>query len=495
MSNHPRKRAQKQQKIKSRAVSPGSSGKGGVVTAVVHGLNTGSPRFWNSYLDLLIFDAHRYGHVVGRIDETAGANIVTPRNKVLREFVDEKPDAEWLMLFDDDMTFEVDLLDRLLKVADKDKRPIVGGLCFSLNKGEDQEICPTLYQLSPQGTVRLMDYPPDQVVQVAATGAACLLIHRTALEKVAERYTPPWPWFAETITGDQWGDSISEDLTFCLRAGSVGIPVHVDTSVKVGHVKPVVVDEAMFLANRPRPAVEPPAPTYVVIPVKGQHHYTDALIGQLVGQNGFDRVFVYDNGSDLDPYTPSRSVVAADVEVIPAAGLNIHEMWNAGIRRALAENQRCNIAILNNDLEIGPEFLQRLAKGLRALPTIAAVSGNYDGREFPELVQQVKGVAAGRMDGTGGLAGFAFMVRGEIFAAGCPMFDEQYEIWWGDTDFTMTLDAGDAVYGIVRDAYVTHIDGGSKTAGDGNGKRLSPELEEAAKRDEARFLAKWGAAA
>jgi hypothetical protein len=86
------------------------------------------------------------------------------------------------------------------------------------------------------------------------------------------------------------------------------------------------------------------------------------------------------------------------------------------------------------------------------------------------------------------------MVRGEIFGAGCPMFDEQFEIWYGDNDFLLTLDAGDAVYGVVRDANVVHIDGGSKTAGDGQGKRLTPELAEAAERDRVRFEKKWGAA-
>ena len=261
-----------------------------------------------------------------------------------------------------------------------------------------------------------------------------------------------------------------------------------DTRVKIGHVKPVVIDEDAFRANLPRE--EPPAPTYVVIPVKGNHEYTDALVRQLADQGGADGIYVYDNGSDSDPWP---GIDAGEV-VIPAAGLNIHEMWNAGIRKAIAENPRCNIAILNNDIEIGTGFLAELAHGLRVRPDVAAVCGNYDGREMVEAVQQVKGIAAGREDGTGGFAGFAFMVRGEIFAAGCPMFDERYEIWYGDNDFLLTLDAGSAVYGIVRDAKVRHIDGGSKTAGDGKGKRLTPELAAAAERDRIRFEKKWGAA-
>lgn len=485
MSNKRKIRAPQQ--ATSRVKTPGSSKAGGVVVAVVHGVSTGSPRFWNSLIDLLLLDAHRFGHVNGRIDETSGANIVTPRNKVVREFLEQKRDADWLFLLDDDMTFDPDCLDRLLGSADSVSRPIMGGLCFSLNKGDDQEVCPTLYGLSEQGTVRFEDYPPGQVVRVAATGAACLLIHRRVLEAMLVEYPKPWPWFAETVTGDGWGDSMSEDITFCLRAGALGFPVHVDTGVRVGHVKPVVVDEAMFRANRQQPQPEPPAPTFVVIPVKGRHEYTLNLLDQLHKQGGYDEIFVFDNAAG----TPDAFDGHPAATVIPAAGLNIHEMWNRGISEALTRNPRCNIAVLNNDIEVGDGFLQRLARGLRALPTIAAVCGNYDGREFPELVQQVRGIAAGREDGSGGFAGFAFMVRGEIFGAGCPMFDEQYEIWYGDNDFLLGLDAAGAVYGIVGDARVRHIDGGSKTAGDGQGKRLTDELAEAAERDRERFEAKW----
>jgi hypothetical protein len=481
-----------------------------------------SPRFMNSMIDLLLLDAHQYGHIVGRLDLTSGANIVTARNKICRQFLEQYPRAEWLWLIDADMTFAPDALDRLLASADRTSKPIMGGLCFALMKGEAQEIVPTLYGLS-QGDqlARWTGFPVDQVVQVVGTGAACLLIHRRVLEgifdlrwdetfegkhveqygepsgiPVGQRVFPkPWPWFAETIIGDDWGDSRSEDLTFCLRAAQAGFPVHVDTRVKIGHVKPVVIDDAAYWQNLPRPDDEP-APTYVVIPVKGKHGYTADLLRQIGEQGGVADVFVYDNGSDSDPWDPADFAdrVACEHSIIPAAGKNIHEMWNAGIKRAIAENPRCNIAILNNDIEIGDHFLERLAEGLRALPTIAAVCGNYDGRKFPELVQQVKGIAAGREDGTGGFAGFAFMVRGEIFAAGCPMFDEDFEIWYGDNDFLLTLDAGDAVYGVVRDANVVHIDGGSKTAGDGQGKRLTPELAAAAERDRVRFEKKWGAA-
>ena len=43
-----------------------------------------------------------------------------------------------------------------------------------------------------------------------------------------------FPFFQETQNGP---DPVGEDLTFCLRLASLGIPVHVHTGVKIGHHK------------------------------------------------------------------------------------------------------------------------------------------------------------------------------------------------------------------------------------------------------------------
>lgn len=535
----------------------------GVVVAYPHRPGDVNARFHTSLIDLLVYDANGghdttgkpvggHGHVTrhgGHMPLSSGANIVTPRNKLVKAFLDDFPSKpEWLWFIDDDMTFEPDTLDRLLasakwSTADEKAhveihgapsgnrvgdvvRPVMGGLCFALMKGEAQEIVPTLYGFTQaHRMVRYNGFPQDAIVQVVGTGAACLLIHRDVLEAIRSQvwsaeweekfrvqsdgvpsgreigsivFPPPWPWFAEQITGDQWGDSISEDLTFCLRAAQCGFPVHVNTAIKTGHVKPVVIDEDAYFKGLP--PEEAPAPTYVVIPVKGKQHFTDAILKQLVEQGGYDGVFVYDNAAGTDDkYELPLELVDTEeavsehrltgIHLIPAAGKNIYQMWNMGIREALSRSTRCNLAILNNDLELGEDFLKRLADGLRAHPGIAAVSPNYDGRVFSEKVQAVKGIAAGRQDGTGGLAGFAFMVRGEVFQAGCPMFDEAYHLWFGDTVFVDQLDEAGATYGIVRDCTVVHVGGGSNTSGDGKGKRLSDEWTELVKQDEARFVA------
>jgi hypothetical protein len=91
------------------------------------------------------------------------------------------------------------------------------------------------------GLIHYRDWPAGECVQVAATGAAALLIHRTALEAVAKTaYDPAAPWFCESRLG---GNLIGEDLTFCLRLGAAGIPVYVHTGVQFGHMKSVMLGE------------------------------------------------------------------------------------------------------------------------------------------------------------------------------------------------------------------------------------------------------------
>jgi GT2 family glycosyltransferase len=167
-----------------------------------------------------------------------GPNLSTGRNKLADDFL-RRYSAPWLLMVDTDMVLPVDVLPRLIAAADPVERPVVGGLCYSLEAGEAK---PTMYELvqAPDGELgfrRWRDVPEDQCVRVSATGAACLLIHRDALLAVEKHANDPAaPWFRETAIGAPMS-LMGEDLTFCLRCAAAGIPVHVHTGVHVGHMK------------------------------------------------------------------------------------------------------------------------------------------------------------------------------------------------------------------------------------------------------------------
>jgi hypothetical protein len=104
-------------------------------------------------------------------------------------------------------------------------------------------VIPTMYEFAPDvptvGLRPVHDFKPDTITQVAATGCACLLVHRSVFEVITEqRPEEEGLWFAEmTIGRTQYG----EDVSFCLRCGLCGIPVHVHTGIQVGHIKTVTL--------------------------------------------------------------------------------------------------------------------------------------------------------------------------------------------------------------------------------------------------------------
>lgn len=176
----------------------------------------------------------------------SGPNISRARNMMCRKFMEDQT-AEWLLMIDSDMVFAPDTLDRLIAVAHRKHRPIVGALCFS--EGDDGgDPYSTMYELIEKepgfpAFVRYSQWPDDAMVRVGATGTGCLLVHRDALDKVAKAKPDPiCPWFRESYLGKSM---IGEDLTFCLRAAAADVPVHVYTGIQVGHMKSTMLGKVI----------------------------------------------------------------------------------------------------------------------------------------------------------------------------------------------------------------------------------------------------------
>jgi GT2 family glycosyltransferase len=168
----------------------------------------------------------------------SGPNISTARNRVVDEFLTRQR-APWLLMVDTDMVWNSTALDRLIAAADPDERPIVGGLCYSQ---DGDTAYPVMYELGENDSgsvafVRYTTWPEDGLQRVSATGAAFLLMHRRALQKIqANTEDKAAPWFRETAVAPL--ALMGEDMTFCLRAGAAGLPIYVHTGVQIGHMKP-----------------------------------------------------------------------------------------------------------------------------------------------------------------------------------------------------------------------------------------------------------------
>lgn len=169
------------------------------------------------------------------------ANISAGRNGLVDRFLDQT-EAQWLIQIDTDMIWMPDAIHGLLAAADPVKAPIVGGLCFGL-EADTGQIFPTLYDLG--GTeddlkfLRHRTFELTDLYRVTGTGAAFLLVHRSVFEAFRKRdFSKPYPYFQEMDLG---GMRCGEDVTFCLRAGELGFPIHVNTNVQIGHIKPQVI--------------------------------------------------------------------------------------------------------------------------------------------------------------------------------------------------------------------------------------------------------------
>ena len=216
------------------------------VLAYVHPVDIAAG-FHHSLLALVLHDMTGPRRLADILTENSSANITNARNRIVARFL--ATTADWLWMIDADMVFGADTLDRLLDSAHHVSAPVVGGLCFGVH---DHRLFPTLYDLREEdGVPHMVRWERFDTgagkVRVSATGAACLLVHRGVLEAVYDKApSKAYPWFQETWLGDQ---PMGEDVTFCLRVGAAGFPVHVDLGIQIGHQKAYVADTRMYSAQ------------------------------------------------------------------------------------------------------------------------------------------------------------------------------------------------------------------------------------------------------
>lgn len=259
--------------------------KGEKVCIGVPHLNDGGWNFIESTLRMIAYDKQHGDHLMhnsglmnaGALAAVWGRSMELShaRNTATAAFL--ASDADWLLWIDTDIGFEPDALEKLLDAADPQERPIVGGLCFiegdyshDLHGGLRSSLAPTLYDwawVEPRsgmpGAYKMItrtEWSDDKVTRVGATGCGLLLTHRSVYERIAEWTAtqgpdvPPQIWF-ERIPGPD-GERCGEDVSFCLRAHQIGVPILVHTGVTTTHQKSVWYGPADY---RMKPFTPPPA--------------------------------------------------------------------------------------------------------------------------------------------------------------------------------------------------------------------------------------------
>jgi hypothetical protein len=259
------------------------------------------------FVELLGYDMTHGGNVIrgGWAATAFGHNIVDARNKAITGWLDDesRSHVDWWFWLDTDMGYQPDTVERLLAYADPKKRPIVGGLCFAQSEEADDgmggkrvEPRPTMFKWVPElGTVGVADYPINTLVPVAATGAACILIHRSVFEAIREEHGDTW---YDRIPNPYVGGKHGEDISFCLRAGAMGFPTFVHTGIRTTHLKHYWLSETEYWNYRPAPpATEPCA---VIVPVMERPQNAAPFMASLRASTGLANAYAICDPDDDD---------------------------------------------------------------------------------------------------------------------------------------------------------------------------------------------------
>jgi len=275
-----------------------------------------SHSFQDSLQNLVLFDLGGQGLLHGgyiAMRCTGGVeSIVEGRNKVAKQFLDT--DSDYLFWLDDDMGFEADALQKLHAVADPETRPIVAGLCFAAKETETDgyggfRVKPRVtimdYVDAEQAFVGRAHYQPNSLTRCGATGSACILIHRSVFERIRDEYGDNW----YTRTHDPAGRLMGEDVSFCARAGALGIPVCVHSGVRTTHFKHLWLGEADYWEQY----LSPPATdrVAVVVPVLGRPQQAAPFMTSLRASTGLCTAYAV-----CDPGDPARAAWAREGAVV-----------------------------------------------------------------------------------------------------------------------------------------------------------------------------------
>ena len=306
---------------------------GAVTIAYVHGAEVAHS--WHmALMEVIGYDLAAEGRFVRggwlAMSYSTGG-IIEARNAAAKKFLDERQ-SEWLLWLDTDMGFAPDVIDQLLAVADPVHRPIVGALCFVQRQREVDGMggyhcapaCTIFDLVEDKGILGRSEYPINSLVQCAATGSACILIHRSVFEKIRAEFGDIWYDRLPNVYGE---GLMGEDISFCVRAGAIGCPVFVHTGVKTSHLKHLWLQEKDYWEWRQAPpATEQVA---VTVPVMRRPQNAAKFMDSLRASTGLATAYPI---ADEDDVLTRKAWELKGVDPIMAEGPTFAQKVNTAYR-------------------------------------------------------------------------------------------------------------------------------------------------------------------
>jgi hypothetical protein len=195
------------------------------------------------------------------------------------------------------------------------------------------------------GTVGIADYPVNALVDVAATGSACILIHRSVFEAIREEYGDTW---YDRVPNPYVGELHGEDISFCLRAGALGFPVHVHTGIRTTHLKHIWLSDVDYWNYRPAPPAS--ERTAVIVPVLDRPQNAEPFMASLRASTGLADVYAVigpDDTVSLDAWQ------AQGAKVLEASG----ESFAVKVNEAFRATTEPFVFVTGDDVRFYPGWL------------------------------------------------------------------------------------------------------------------------------------------
>ncbi len=227
--------------------------------------------FLDSFADLLAYEFQGPQNIGDAFRlHVQSLGVVDGANGIEQTFLSS--DMEWLLWLDCDMGFAPNVLHQLLSAADPVERPAVSALTFKFQQthldgynGYLAEERPVIMDWvhDDDGKPVLAcrrQFPKDALVRCDAVGMACVLIHRSVVQGIFDKFGPVWHTpihFGDgaPTTGEIEGSSavptrnLGPDVSFWARASACGFPLYVHTGVGTNHQKSVWLSDNSYAAR------------------------------------------------------------------------------------------------------------------------------------------------------------------------------------------------------------------------------------------------------
>lgn len=148
-----------------------------------------------------------------------GADVAVARNTLALDFK-----GDYIFFIDDDVLPPFDTITKLIQ----HNKDIVAGLYFAKQRPH----FPQIFLRSKKTKGRydsVINYPKNELIEVDACGAGCMLIKKEVFEKLKK------PYFQYIPRGEKT-PRIGEDFYFCEKVKKAGFKIYCDTSIICKHI-------------------------------------------------------------------------------------------------------------------------------------------------------------------------------------------------------------------------------------------------------------------